>query len=577
MQRSRHQPPSASHARPPRRRCAIYTRVSVDEKRLDSAGILRGRKEDTSLRMQEQMCRTYVAQRAMDGYMVQEVYQDDGFSAKTLKRPALMRMIAAIDAGEIDAVIIYKIDRLTRSVADFYELAKPWLEREMPIVSASQSFDTGSIGGRLLLNVLLTFAQFERELGSERTRDTRTLRVMDGKFVGGEIPVGFRVVKPGELEIDEAQARTIRHIFEMAADGLSPNEISAQLRERGEVKSSRRSGASRPWTSTTVRQVIENPRYRGVQVLDDREYPQRHGAVVNEGLWKLANSNLPEVAPAIRPAADKFMLVGRANCGICGQPLAGYEATGRSASYAYYTCRRARKNHGGRMCPLGHLRVEHLDHLVFEALSVLGRHPALCRATAEAMHPRNSPIVAKHKLEASEIQPRIDQIEAALPTIQDVVNNKARPALAERMMDEMEALLSEKKKLSEKKHILDARISFEGERYANVEAVAKALEGLPRVLAALPEAQRRELFGALVQRVLVKPYDGEKVGFEDGAVVIAPLVGTRRYLVKISIYEKCLLSEAFTNSVDGSLLERNGCPGWDRTSDQVINSHLLCH
>jgi site-specific DNA recombinase len=103
-------------------RCAIYTRVSTDEKKLDENGVMRGRKEDHSLKMQEDFCRSYLKIRKDEGYVVGEVYTDDGFSAKDQKRPALQRMFRAIEAGEIDAVIVYKIDRLTRSVADFYDI-----------------------------------------------------------------------------------------------------------------------------------------------------------------------------------------------------------------------------------------------------------------------------------------------------------------------------------------------------------------------------------------------------------------------------------------------------------------------
>lgn len=118
----------------------------------------RAYKQDNSLKLQDQVCRNFISNRKSEGYVVSEVFEDDGYSAKDTRRPELQRMFKAIDAGEIDAVVVYKIDRLTRSVADFYDLSRSWFERDVSFISASQSFDSLSVGGRLMLNILLTFA-----------------------------------------------------------------------------------------------------------------------------------------------------------------------------------------------------------------------------------------------------------------------------------------------------------------------------------------------------------------------------------------------------------------------------------
>lgn len=538
-------------------RCAIYTRVSVDEKRLDSAGVWRGKKEDTSLRMQEQLCRTYVEQRTQQGFVLQGVYQDDGFSAKSLNRPALKRLIAAIDAGEVDSVVVYKIDRLTRSVADFYELARSWFEKDISFVSASQSFSTLDVSGRLMLNILLTFAQFERELTSERTANTRALRIMDGKFTGGEIPFGFRRRPGGGIEIADT-AEIVRRIFDEAASGSTPSEIAADLRRDRIARPTKRGKSA--WNSTVVRQMIENERYRGVQTLGDREFPQEHGQIVSRDIWELANARLPEVTPALRVEdASPYLLVGRGVCGICGQPLAGYEANGRNDKYAYYTCRRARKAAGGRKCDLGNLRVEHLDHLVAEALAVVGRHPALCKATLEAMRPEQSPENEKITKRLEAIARTCTELESNLPEFQKLISDPKRPALAERMKDEVESILTRLTELKNEKRVLEARQGLAKERTANLEAVVAAFERMPAIFAALPPAERKELVGALVQRIVVKPWNGEKAGIIDGALSVTPTLGTKRYFVKITVYESALLSAALTNSVDGSTLEKIGC------------------
>ena len=125
--------------------------------------------------------------------------------------------------------------------------------------------------------------------------------------------------------------------------------------------------------------------------------------------------------------------------------------------------------------------------------------------------------------------------------------------------------------------MLELTLQHEEEKALDRATIAKSLESLSRVVDALPEAQRRELLRLLIGRLVVKPWEGEPTGIQDGAIRIAPEIGTRRYSVKISLSESSLLSTKFTNSVDGSTFERIGCPGRDRTYDQVINSHLLCH
>lgn len=282
-------------------------------------------------------------------------------------------------------------------------------------------------------------------------------------------------------------------------------------------------------------------------------------------------------APDPSDVTEGYLLVGPGVCGICGQPLTGYEAKGRTKNYRYYTCRRSRKSLGGPRCRLGDIHAGHLEHLVVEALSVLGKHPEICRATIEAMKPGNSASWAAQKTKLADVERRIQEIESTLPDISEILAEKKRPAVAERLKDRMEKLLQEQTKLSDEKRLIEAGMAFDRERVSNTESVVSALERMPAIFAALPELERKELARLLIQRIVVKPFSDEKSGICDGALVITPHIRTKRFSVKIGIFEKDLLSVAFAKSVDGSTLAKIGCPGWDRTSDQVINSHLLYH
>lgn len=542
-------------------RCAIYTRVSVDERTLDENGVLKGRKEDHSLKMQEEHCRRYLDIRKDDGYVISEVFVDDGYSAKDQKRPALQRMFRAIEAGDVDAVVVYKIDRLTRSVADFYEISRTWFERDLRFVSASQSFDTSSIGGRLMLNILLTFAQFEREMISERTQHTLWMNIAEGKWTGGSVPFGYQL-KGGGLVIDEGQRKIVVRIFDEAAEGRSAADIAAGLNSDGIRRPTKKCPDGRTWDAGIVRGIIERPRYRGVHLFNGSEFPTQHPEIISKELWELANSRLPEKAEPVRQLLKhEYAFVGPGLCGVCGQPLAAYTAKGRSKSYHFYTCRRARKKLDGKPCSLGHIRVDHLESLVIEALAVLGKHPAIIQATVDASEGKRSAEYEKRQDKLGELRARLTKLSAEVQRLEELALDTERGAMAERMKDRLNQKLIEEGKLKDEIRIQSLTLQHEDEKASNREMITNALLNLGRVIEVLPAAQRRELLQALVSRVVVKPWDGQNTGIGGGEITIAPQIGTKRYLVKISLSESSLLSGTLTDSVDGSTLRGKWLPG----------------
>jgi DNA invertase Pin-like site-specific DNA recombinase len=180
-----------------KRRCAVYTRKSTDEG-LEMAF--------NSLDAQREACEAYVASQRGEGWvLVADRYDDGGHSGGTLERPALKRLLADIQAGKVDCVVVYKIDRLTRALMDFSKLVDLFDKHGVTFVSVTQSFNTTSSMGRLTLNILLSFAQFERELGSERVRDKIATSKRRGLWTGGVVPLGYKAVNR-QLLIDPAEA-----------------------------------------------------------------------------------------------------------------------------------------------------------------------------------------------------------------------------------------------------------------------------------------------------------------------------------------------------------------------------------
>src|SRR3979490_3169203 len=196
---------SATPSPPQKLRCAVYTRKSSEE------GL---RVAFNSLEAQRESCEAYIASQRAEGWLlVPDRYDDGGFSGGTLDRPALKRLLRDIEAGQVDVVVVYKIDRLSRSLMDFSRLVEVFDKHEVTFVSVTQSFNTTTSMGRLTLNILLSFAQFEREVIGERIRDKFAASRARGMWMGGSVPLGYDI-RDRKLVINEGEAATVRMIFE---------------------------------------------------------------------------------------------------------------------------------------------------------------------------------------------------------------------------------------------------------------------------------------------------------------------------------------------------------------------------
>ncbi|MFO0158125.1 MAG: recombinase family protein, partial [Alphaproteobacteria bacterium] len=216
---TRRDPPSPTLTR--KRRCAVYTRKSTDE------GL---EKEFNSLDAQRESCEAYIASQRSEGWvLVHDRYDDGGVSGGTLERPALKRLLADIEAGLVDVVVVYKIDRLSRSLMDFAKLVQIFDQNDVTFVSVTQSFKTTTSMGRLTLNILLSFAQFERAVIGERVRDKIAASRARGMWMGGPVPLGYRV-ENRKLLVEEATAATVRRVFEGFADIGSATRLLPILR-----------------------------------------------------------------------------------------------------------------------------------------------------------------------------------------------------------------------------------------------------------------------------------------------------------------------------------------------------------
>lgn len=262
-------------------RCAIYTRKSTDH------GL---EQEFNSLDAQREACEAYIKSQAFQGWKtLPQQYNDPAFSGGNLDRPALKRLLADIEAGKIDVVVVYKIDRLTRSLVDFAKLVDAFDAKSVSFVAITQQFNTTTSMGRLTLNILLSFAQFERELAAERVRDKVAASRRKGKWTGGTVPLGY-VTKDKKLIIDKAEAETVRAIFKLYLELGSFSKLVAELDRRKIVTKQRNVKVAKycggiPFTYGPLAYFLKNRIYMGETHYAGKWFKGEHEAILDRSTF----------------------------------------------------------------------------------------------------------------------------------------------------------------------------------------------------------------------------------------------------------------------------------------------------
>jgi len=263
-----------------RLRCAIYTRKSSEE------GL---EQEFNSLHAQREACEAYIASQRSEGWaLVRDQYDDGGISGGTLERPALKQLLADIEDGLVDVVVVYKIDRLSRALMDFSTLVEVFDRNGVTFVSVTQSFNTTTSMGRLTLNILLSFAQFEREVTAERIRDKVKASRMKGMWMGGNIPLGYDVCDR-KLLVNTEEAARVCMVFERFVEVGSATVLARELRSDGF-----RNKKGKPIDKGYLYRLLNNRVYLGEAVHKGTAYPGEHNAIIDTRLWEQVHDIMGE-------------------------------------------------------------------------------------------------------------------------------------------------------------------------------------------------------------------------------------------------------------------------------------------
>jgi site-specific DNA recombinase len=449
-------------------RCAIYVRKS-------SAKGLNG--DLTSLDVQEHAARAHIESHAAEGWVpVANNYRDGGVSGGTIERLALQRLMRDIEAGKIDRVVVYRADRLSRSLRDFLDLLAFLDRHEVGLTSITETFDTKSPAGRLMLNLLASFGEYERSLARERTADRIAEAKRRGKWCGGVTPLGY-AAEDGRLRPVDAEALRVEALFRICLDCRSLSETAREANRRGWTTK----GHGGRFTKTTVNYLLRNPVYVGRTRHNGATYEGQHDPIVNESTWdetqRLLSSNGHKRSSASRSRDSQAWLRGLLWCRHCDAKMIHSTTRKGSRVYRYYTCGHAMRE-GWRNCPSPSVSAGDLERTVLAEIQSSIRGDAdLLRATAREVHRQRKTRIAELKREV-----RIAELGRDSANGTGDINRRLV-----KLTTELAALSADR--------IADAD-------------VAQAVEAFEPLWAALTYAEQSQVATLLIERVV---YDGDAV------------------------------------------------------------------
>lgn len=361
--------------------CAIYTRKSHEE------GL---EQEFNSLDAQREAGEAYIKSQQMQGWqLVPERYDDGGFSGGNMERPGLRKLLADIEDGKVDVIVVYKIDRLSRSLLDFMHMIEMFNTKGVSFVSVTQHFSTTDSTGRMFLGILITFAQYEREVAADRIRDKITAAKRRGKYCGGVPILGYDVDrKAKKLVVNQAESQLVNHIFKRFCQLGSGRMMAKELNEQGYTTKSwvTKKGSlheGKPWNTGHIYRLLKNRTYIGEVTHKEKSYPGEHQAIIDKKTWnkvqtilaentrdKTGNTRIAMISP----------LKGVLQCGHCNYAMGPTYTRKGERRYTYYICEKDTKR-AVSTCPIKRIPAGDIEKAVLEQLNAVFRSPTLVAKT----------------------------------------------------------------------------------------------------------------------------------------------------------------------------------------------------
>ena len=416
-------------------RCGIYTRKSSEEGLEQAFNTLDAQREAAECFINSQRHKGWIA--------LPQKYDDGGYTGANMDRPALKRLLADVESGAVDCVVVYKVDRLSRSLLDFARIMEILDKRGATFVSVTQQFNTTSSMGRLTLNVLLSFAQFEREMISERTRDKMSAARRKGKWIGGNPVLGYDVApQGGSLVVNQTEARQVQEIFSLYLEFGSLTPVVEELDRRGwrmklwTTREGRQAGG-KPFPKNNLYNLLTNMIYIGKVNFGGQVYEGEHARIIDDETWNKVQSTLNRNGRrGGRNVGNKYgaLLKGLVRCGSCDTGMTYVKK--KNQIYRYYVCVKAHQK-GWAQCETRSVSAPLLEDAVLQQLRGIGSNPTMLREVmsqlAEHQHTASGDInsekgdIEQHlKMIARDMQRAVSLVGKADPAAQLATKPAAR-------------------------------------------------------------------------------------------------------------------------------------------------------
>lgn len=550
------------------KRCVIYTRVSTDDQT---------RKDYNSLESQKDICRSYINLKRGEGWMELEVIEDGGYSAKSLDRPGMQKLLEMVKNKAVDVVVAYRIDRLSRSLPDFYHFWETLNNHGVEFVSATEQFDTSTTTGRLMLSLLMVFAQYERETTVQRTTDKMEERAKRGLWNGGWAPFGYDFDATNKTIIPNAkETAVVSAIFRRLADGESAAEVTRRLDKDGVRTKTRemvrgglkRVGGGMRFTTDSVKALVRNVAYKGCISFNDDIYSGQHQPLVPADVWEKANAAVaPRPGlPARRVERDKHnsLLKGIIFCGNCGAALTPHPSGKKDSEgnrYLYYACTSVTKHGIASKCTVRNLPARKIEDLVLGLISELGKHPDVIAETVTALQRKAKKDTRPVEAELKEIEQKLRKASQKVEHLLSVAKESGANALSREIMAEAQEAAEEKELLKTKREQLKVEIGYRGQAAIDAEVVAQQLRDFGDVIGHLEPEEKKELVRLLIREVRVNHLAAGKDENEPSEQDLVTQIRTKRFALNVSFYANSLVSKIKRTGVNQFAFEPKWLPG----------------
>lgn len=474
-------------------RVALYARVSTEEQAEHGFSI------KAQIEKLELACK-------LAGGTALPPYVDDGYSGKDLDRPHIKRLIQDARDGKVDLIIVYKLDRLSRRLSDLIALRDELEACKVGLTSATEPFDTTNPVGKLLFNMLGSFAQFERELIAERTRLGLRRRAKEGKW-NSIAPFGYKLKTDGTLEIFPAEKPFVRKVFKLFLEHNLGSKLIARKMRR-EDHTSRRSGK---WARTTVYKMLVNPVYAGLYEVDGEIKKAPHEAIITREEHEQVLARLAERGPEIaRTNLSQNVLTGLIKCGLCGSAM----TTGKGKGNYYYACNRTKNLD----CPMEWVPAEPLEAAVIEDIRTMSRMPALIDRSLHELRVSRESEAASLFAERASLEKQLEKLERTKDEkvrwmLENLPTGPVAEELQRQLQAQLDSILAMKRRMTE----VVSRIDTVGTDHVQAETVANCLKHFSELFGRMEIGQKRLLMQSLVTEVVVRSKD------EINAVFALPL------------------------------------------------------